>query len=125
MTAIKDKSKQVVFQIAPAIRVAIGELFGLKPGEKVVKNEMVTGLKSLGENVTVFDTNFTADLCILEEGNELIERITRALTGKKRLGGDHMSSALPMMTSCCPAWINFVEKHYPTLLENVSSCKSP
>jgi iron-only hydrogenase group A len=125
MNAIKDKSKHVVFQIAPAIRVAVAEEFGLKPGERMIKNEMVSALKKLGSNVTVFDTNFTADLTIIEEGNELIERLTRVLTGKKRIGGDHMNTDLPMLTSCCPAWINFVEKYYPKLLTHVSSCKSP
>jgi NADP-reducing hydrogenase subunit HndD len=123
--AIKNPDKKVIFQTAPAVRVAIAEEFGFQPGEKMLKNEIVTALKLLGPNITVMDTNFTADLTIIEEGTELIERLTRALTGKKTAGPDKMNIDLPMFTSCCPAWITFLEKKFPDLLDNASSCKSP
>ena len=125
LEAIKDPSKLVVFQTAPAIRVGIAEEFGCKPGERILKNELVTGLKSLGPNVYVMDTDFSADLTIIEEGYELIERLHRTLTGKKLLGGDHMTIDLPMFTSCCPAWIVYVEKNFPELTKNLSTAKSP
>lgn len=125
LDAINDSTKHVVFQMAPSIRVAIAEEFGFKPGEKVLKNEIATALRKLGSNVTVLDTNFTADLTIIEEGHELIERLYRTVTGKKLLGDDHMPIDLPMLTSCCPGWIIFMEKNYPELLNNLSTCKSP
>lgn len=125
LKAIKDPKKQVVFQMAPAIRASIAEEFGCKPGEKIIKNELVTALKSLGSNVTVLDTDFTADLTIIEEGYELIERLYRNVTGKKMLGDDHMPIELPMFTSCCPGWILFVEKHYPDMVKHLSTTKSP
>ncbi len=108
--ALDHPDLHVVVQTAPAIRVALGEAFGIDPGE-VTTGKMVAALRRLGFN-KVFDTNFTADLTIIEEGHELIHRI--------KTGG-----VLPMMTSCSPGWINFIEKFYPTLLPNVSSCKSP
>lgn len=111
--------------MAPAIRVSIGEEFGLKAGERILTKELVQGLKMLGSNVYVMDTNFSADLTIIEEGNELIERLHRNILGKKRLGGDHMETALPMFTSCSPGWVSFLEKNYPEFLPNLSSCKSP
>jgi NADH-quinone oxidoreductase subunit G len=109
-SAIDDPAKHVVVQEAPAIRVALGEEFGLPPGT-LVAGKMHAALKRLGFD-TIFDTNFTADLTIMEEGSELVKRITT--------GG-----VLPMFTSCCPGWIKFIEEFYPELLPHVSSCKSP
>lgn len=108
--ALNDPHKHVVVQTAPAVRVAIGEPFGNKPGT-IATGQMVTALKRLGFD-RVFDTNFTADLTILEEGTELIKRINEGGT-------------LPLFTSCSPGWIKFIEHFYPELLDNVSSCKSP
>lgn len=108
--AIHDSQKHVIIQIAPAIRVSLGEELGKDVGE-IVTGQMVTALKLLGFD-QVFDTNFTADLTILEEGHELLKRI--------QSGG-----VLPMITSCCPAWINYLEHRYPEVIPNVSSCKSP
>ena len=125
LEAIADPKKTVVFNMAPAVRVAIAEEFGCKPGEKILKNEIVTALKKLGSNVVVMDTDFTADLTIIEEGNELIERLYRNVTGKKMLGGDHMPTELPMFTSCCPGWIMFAEKNFPDMLNHLSTCMSP
>ncbi len=125
MAALADKDKHVVFQIAPAIRVAIGEEFGLKPGERVVKNEMVTALKALGKNVTVLDTDFGADLTIMEEASEFLERLCRN-AGKKYLSPEaEYNSTIPMFTSCCPGWVTFMEKNFPDMLPHLSSCKSP
>ncbi len=108
--AIDDPHKTVVAQIAPAVRVAIGEEFGLEPG-KLSVGRLYTALKAIGVDV-VFDTNFSADLTIMEEGTELLERLKE--------GGP-----FPLITSCSPGWIKFVETFYPDLLGNVSSCKSP
>ncbi|MBN1188207.1 MAG: iron hydrogenase small subunit [Dehalococcoidales bacterium] len=108
--AIDDPRKHVVVQEAPAVRVALGEELGLAPG-MLVTGKMHAALKKLGFD-TVFDTNFTADLTIMEEGSELVKRVTS--------GG-----VLPLMTSCCPAWIKFVEQFYPDLIPNLSTCKSP
>ncbi len=108
--AINDPTKHVIVQTAPAVRASIGEEFGLEPGSRVTK-KMVTALRMLGFD-KVFDTDFTADLTIMEEGSELIERITK--------GG-----VLPQITSCSPGWINFIEYYYPELLPHLSSCKSP
>ncbi|MCE5255925.1 MAG: [FeFe] hydrogenase, group A [Spirochaetaceae bacterium] len=108
--AIDDPDKIVVAQIAPAVRVAIGEEFGLEPGELCI-GKLYSALKGMGVDV-VFDTNFSADLTILEEGTELLGRI--------REGGP-----FPLITSCSPGWIKFCETFYPELLGNVSSCKSP
>lgn len=106
--AIHDPSKHVVVQTAPAVRAAIGEEFGM-PGR--VTKKMVTALKMLGYD-KVFDTDFTADLTIMEEGTELITRV--------KTGG-----VLPQITSCSPGWIKFIEHFYPELLPHLSSCKSP
>nr|AAU14235.1 hydrogenosomal Fe- hydrogenase [Nyctotherus ovalis] len=125
LDAINDPTKTVVFQMAPSIRVAVAEEFGFKPGEKILKNEIATALRKLGSNVFVLDTNFSADLTIIEEGHELIERLYRNVTGKKLLGDDHMPIELPMLTSCCPGWIMFMEKNYPDMLNHLSTCKSP
>lgn len=108
--ALNDPKKHVVVQTAPAVRVSLGEEFGLKPGS-IVTGKMVAALRRLGFD-RVFDTDFTADLTIMEEGHELIKRVTT--------GG-----VLPMITSCSPGWINFIEHYYPDLLPHLSTCKSP
>lgn len=108
--ALEDDKKHVVVQIAPAVRVALGEEFGIKPGS-IITGKIVSFLKRIGFD-KVFDTNFTADLTIIEEGNELLHRINN--NGK-----------LPMLTSCSPGWIRFIEMFYPDLLEHLSTCKSP
>ncbi len=98
-----------VFQFAPAIRVGLGEEFGLPPGMNV-EGQIIAALRRLGADV-VLDTNFAADVVIMEEGTELLERLKQGLR--------------PTFTSCCPAWINFAEKHYPEVLPLLSSTKSP
>jgi NADH-quinone oxidoreductase subunit G len=108
--AVADPEKQVVVQIAPSIRVGLSESFGLPPGTVTTK-KIYSALRKLGA-VAVHDTNFGADLTIIEEGSELLGRIQN--------GG-----ALPQFTSCCPAWVDYIEKYYPDLLEYVSSAKSP
>lgn len=107
---LKDPETYVVVQTAPAVRVALGEEFGMPIGTNV-KGKMVTALKRMGFN-KVFDTNTGADLTIMEEANEFIERIQN--------GG-----VLPMITSCSPGWVRFAEKNYGELLSHLSSCKSP
>lgn len=107
---IYDKDIFTIAQTAPAVRVALGEEFGMNIGTNV-KGKMVTALKRLGFD-KVFDTNTGADFTIMEEANEFIDRFTK-------------NKNLPMMTSCCPAWIRFAEKNYPDLLPHISSCKSP
>jgi NADP-reducing hydrogenase subunit HndD len=113
--ALFDKSKRVVIQTAPAIRAALGEEFGFKPGT-LVRGKMVSALKEMGFD-DVFDTNFAADLTIIEEGNEFLNRVKNALTGKP--------AVLPMITSCSPGWIKYIEHTYPERLEHLSTCKSP
>ena len=108
--AIHNKDLHVIVQVAPAVRVAIGDEFGLEKGS-IATGSMVAGLRRLGFD-NVFDTNFSADLTIMEEGHELLARIKN--------GGQ-----LPMITSCSPGWVNYVEKTYPDLLGHISSCKSP
>lgn len=108
--ALHDTNKVVLVQTAPAIRVGIGEAMGLADGS-LVTGKMVAGLRKLGFN-KVFDTNFTADLTIMEEGTELLNRIQNGGT-------------LPMITSCSPGWIKFIEHFYPESLQHLSSCKSP
>jgi len=108
--AIDDPEKHVVVQEAPAIRAALGEEFGLAPGT-LVSGKMHAALKRLGFDA-VFDTNFTADLTIMEEGSELVKSIK---------GG----GVLPQITSCSPGWIKFAEHFYPDLLDHISTCKSP
>ena len=105
-----DHSKRVVFQIAPAVRVAVGEAFGLAPGANAI-DKLVTALKMMGAE-EVYDTNFGADLTVMEESAEFLERLKK--------GGP-----FPMFTSCCPAWIKYLEKENPKYLKNVSTCKSP
>ena len=114
-SAINDPNTRVAVQVAPAIRVAIGEEFGYPAGTRVT-GKLASALRLLGFD-DVFDTNFTADLTIMEEGTELLGRLTAALTGKE--------TVLPMMTSCSPGWIKYVEHEYPEHLEHLSSCKSP
>ncbi|HPU46375.1 MAG TPA: NADH-dependent [FeFe] hydrogenase, group A6 [Bacteroidales bacterium] len=114
--ALADPDKVVVVQTAPAVRVTLGEEFGMKPGT-IVTGKMVTALKRLGFNY-VFDTDFAADLTIMEEGTELLNRLTKYLNGDK-------SVKLPILTSCCPAWVNFFEKNFPDLIDIPSTAKSP
>ena len=108
--AINDPNKVVIAQVAPAVRVALGEGFGMEPGS-VSTGQMVAALKRMGFD-HVYDTSFTADLTIFEEATEFIER---KLKGEK----------LPQFTSCCPSWVKFAEQYYPELLPNLSTCKSP
>jgi len=115
--AIDDPTKHVVIQTAPAPRSAMGELFGLEPGTPVTF-EMNTALRRAGFDM-VFDTNFTADLTIIEEGTELIQRLYGAL-----VQGD-ATVALPQFTSCSPGWVKYLEHFYPEYLPNASSAKSP
>ena len=107
---LKDPETTVIVQTAPAVRVALGEEFGMPIGTNVV-GKMVTALKRLGFD-KVFDTNTGADLTIMEEANEFIERFTK-------------NDNLPMITSCSPGWVKFIEMNYPELLPHLSSCKSP
>lgn len=107
---IRDKETITIVQVAPAVRVALGEEFGMPIGTNV-KGKMVTALRKIGFD-KVFDTNTGADFTIVEEANEFIERVTNGET-------------LPMITSCSPGWIRFIEMNYPELLGNLSSCKSP
>jgi NADP-reducing hydrogenase subunit HndD len=114
--ALDDPDKHVVVQTAPAIRAALGECFGCEPGT-LVTGKMVSALKRLGFDA-VFDTNFAADLTIMEEGNELLIRLKRALQEKTE-------TALPMFTSCSPGWIKYMEHRHPDMLDHLSTCKSP
>ncbi|WDU83913.1 NADH-dependent [FeFe] hydrogenase, group A6 [Caloramator sp. Dgby_cultured_2] len=108
--AISNPEKFVVVQTAPAVRVALGEEFGMPIGTRVT-GKMVAALRRLGFD-KVFDTDFGADITIMEEGTELLNRLNK---GEK----------LPLMTSCCPGWVKFVEHYYPEMTENLSTCKSP
>jgi iron-only hydrogenase group A len=108
--ALGDPEKVVIVQTAPAVRAAIGEEFGL-PAGSLVTGKMTAALRRVGFN-KVFDTQFSADLTIMEEGHELIERLTH-------------KGVLPLITSCSPGWIKFVEHFFPKALPNVSTCKSP
>ncbi|MCL6591477.1 MAG: [FeFe] hydrogenase, group A [Firmicutes bacterium] len=114
--ALFDPKKRVVIQTAPAIRAALGEEFGYKPGE-LVTGKMATALRDLGFD-DVFDTNFAADLTIIEEGNEFLKRVKNVLTGDQ-------TAVLPMITSCSPGWIKYVEHAFPDEVDHLSSCKSP
>lgn len=114
--ALADPTKKVIVQTAPAIRVALGEEFGMKPGT-IVTGKMVAALKEIGFD-QVFDTDFAADLTIMEEGTELLDRLTRHLNGDK-------SVKLPILTSCCPGWVNFFEHNFNDMLDVPSSAKSP
>lgn len=114
--AIDDPDKVVVVQTAPAIRAALGECFGMEPGT-LVTGKMTTALRRMGFDA-IFDTNFSADLTIMEEGTELLTRLKKALV-------ENEDVALPMFTSCSPGWIQFMEYYYPDMLPNLSTCKSP
>jgi NADP-reducing hydrogenase subunit HndD len=114
--ALADPKKHVVVQTAPAVRVGLGELLGFPVGTRVT-GKMVSALRRIGFNA-VFDTNFTADLTIMEEGTELLTRLKDVLVNKKKV-------ALPMMTSCSPGWVKYLEHEFPALLDNLSTCKSP
>ncbi|MCX6256759.1 MAG: NADH-dependent [FeFe] hydrogenase, group A6 [Bacteroidia bacterium] len=114
--AINDPSIHVVVQTAPAVRIALGEDLGFPVGERVT-GKMVEALRYIGFD-SVLDTDFTADLTIIEEGNELLTRLKKALVDGEKV-------ALPMMTSCSPGWIKFQEHIFPNHLNNLSTCKSP
>lgn len=114
--ALSDPDRHVVVQTAPAVRAALGECFGNEPGT-LVTGKMVSALRGLGFDA-VFDTNFTADLTIMEEGSELLHRLKSTLV-------DGKPAALPQLSSCSPGWITFAEYYYPEFLPNLSTCKSP
>jgi NADP-reducing hydrogenase subunit HndD len=116
LRAIVDPSKTVVVQTAPAVRAALGEEFGMKPGT-LVTGKLVSALRELGLDY-VFDTDFAADLTIMEEGTEFLSRL------KKFLNGDRNAN-IPILTSCCPGWVNFFEHNYPDLKDVPSTAKSP
>ncbi len=107
---IHNPSRVVVAQVAPAVRVAVGEMFGLPPGTTTT-GQIAAALRAIGFD-KIYDTSFTADLTVLEEGNEFIKRVT---------AGDR----IPQFTSCCPAWVKFVEQYYPEFVDHLSSCRSP
>lgn len=107
---ITNPQKKVVAQIAPAVRVALGEMFGLQPGENSIKL-ICAALKEIGFDL-VFDTNFAADLTIMEEGTEFLSRLKE-------------NKDLPLFTSCCQAWVKYVEQTHPEMIKHLSSCKSP
>jgi len=108
---LENKNLIKVVQIAPAVRAAIAEMFGFNPGEKIIEKELVTILKQIGFDY-VFDTQFSADLTIMEEGSEFLDRLKK-------------NEKLPLITSCSSGWINYIEKFYPNLLNNLSTSKSP
>jgi len=114
--ALSDPNKTVIVQTAPAVRAALGEEFGL-PAGTLVSGKMASALRRLGFDF-VFDTDFAADLTIMEEGTELLSRLTRHLEGDT-------SVKLPILTSCCPAWVKFFEHQFPTMIDIPSSAKSP
>lgn len=113
--ALNEPEKRVVVQVAPAIRVAIGEEFGLPAGTRCT-GKLANALSRLGFH-DIFDTNWAADLTIIEEGTELLNRLNCALSNGK--------TALPMVTSCSPGWIKYIEHSFPDLLPHLSTCKSP
>lgn len=108
--ALSDPNIRVVAQIAPAVRVAVGDKFGIKKGENTL-GRLVAGLRRIGFD-QVYDTNFGADLTVMEESKELVERLE---------SGEN----LPLFTSCCPAWVKFCENRYPEFRKNISTCRSP
>jgi NADP-reducing hydrogenase subunit HndD len=116
ITAISDPKKTVVVQTAPAVRVALGEEFGMEPGS-IVTGQMASALRRIGFDY-IFDTDFAADLTIMEEGTELLTRIDKFMKGDKNV-------KLPILTSCCPSWVNFFETNYPDMLDVPSTAKSP
>ncbi len=113
---LANPAKTVVVQTAPAVRAALGEEFGLPPGT-LVTGKMVAALRRLGFDY-VFDTDFAADLTIMEEGAELLDRLTRHLAGDT-------TARLPILTSCCPAWVNFIETYFSDMLDVPSTARSP
>ncbi len=110
--ALNDPNKIVVAQVAPAVRTAWGERFGISP-EVATEKRLVTALKRIGVDY-VFDTNFTADLTIMEEGTEFLQRMQ-----------DGKEHKYPMFTSCCPGWVRFLKSQYPDMVQELSTCKSP
>ena len=109
-TALADKDTRVIAQIAPAVRVAIGDKFGIPKGENTL-GRLVAALRMIGFD-EIYDTNFGADLTVMEESKELVERLE---------SGEN----LPLFTSCCPAWVKFCENRYPQFRKNLSTCRSP
>ncbi len=109
--ALHDPNKYCIVQIAPAVRVAVGEAFGFEPGTNLT-NKLYSVLRRIGFK-TVFDTNFSADLTIMEEATEFVQRFA------------HGKGVLPLITSCCPAWVDFMEKYEIDMIDNFSTCKSP
>ena len=116
ISALSDPTKTVIVQTAPAVRAALGEEFGLEPGT-LVTGKMVAALRQLGFNY-VFDTDFAADLTIMEEGSELLGRLEKFLAGDRGV-------KLPILTSCCPAWVNFFEHNFPEMKDIPSTARSP
>ena len=114
--ALSDPSKTVIVQTAPAVRAALGEEFGMEPGT-LVTGKMAAALRRLGFDY-VFDTDFAADLTIMEEGTELLGRLNKHLSGDKNV-------KLPILTSCCPAWVKFFEHHFPDMKDIPSTARSP
>lgn len=111
MAEIRDEDKIVIFSTSPSVRIALGEEFGMPDGS-FVEGKMVALLRRLGADY-VLDTNFAADMTIVEEASELLQRITEG------------NKPLPQFTSCCPAWVKFAETYYPEMLAHISSAKSP
>ena len=109
--AILDEAKHTVVQVAPAVRVALGEAFGMEPGS-IVTGKIYAALRRLGFD-TIFDTNFAADLTIMEEGSEFVQRLTKG------------AGPLPLITTCCPSWVDYMEKYYSDLIPHFSTAKSP
>jgi NADH-quinone oxidoreductase subunit G/[NiFe] hydrogenase diaphorase moiety small subunit/NADP-reducing hydrogenase subunit HndD len=114
--AIGNESKHVVFNTAPSVRVALGEMLGYPIGTRVT-GKMAAALKQIGAD-SVLDTDFSADLTIIEEGHELLQRLKKALVDKEKV-------SLPMITSCSPGWVKYIEHMFPNQLEHLSTCKSP
>jgi NADH-quinone oxidoreductase subunit G len=114
--ALQNPEVHSVVQIAPAVRVALAEEFGLEPGTLITK-KIYAALRRLGFD-TVFDTNFSADLTIIEEGTELVKRLTEAK-------GEGVTPDIPLITSCCPAWVDYMQKYYADMIPNFSTAKSP
>ena len=111
LNAVRDEGKYVAVQIAPAVRVALGEAFGYEPGE-IETGKIYSALRQLGVDA-VFDTNFSADLTIMEEATEFVHRLTKG------------TGVLPQLTSCCPAWTDYMEKYFPDMIPHFSTAKSP
>lgn len=113
--ALSDPEKTVIVQTAPSVRVAIGEPFGMEAGS-IATGKMATALRMVGFD-QVYDTDFSADLTIMEEGTELLQRLNKFLAGEE--------THLPIMTSCCPAWVNYYETQFPDMLDYPSTARSP